>query len=274
MSALTKQENAEEENTARPGKRVSHYLLAYVTWTVNAIAISLIFGFQSLYPQDIAIFSNVVAPIAAGVSFVAALFCVRKYGFGFGRFNRVWVLFALGTAFSMVAESIWTIYNYVLNVAIPYPSAADIFYIAAYVPLFAGFVAYLQMFSRAMTKTRLAVAAVAIALSAIVVLTVVVPIEFSKSQAAALNFTDALYPILDLSLLSVALLCLVIFINGKLGKWWLLICGGAIFNIAGDELFLYQTSQSTYYNGSASDLLFIVGYLFFALAFYVHRKEL
>jgi hypothetical protein len=45
-------------------------------------------------------------------------------------------------------------------------------------------------------------------------------------------------------------------------------------NVVGDMLFSYATSQKTYFNGHPLDLFFYWGYIFFALAFYTHMKEL
>ena len=135
MTTITKQENVKQENTVKTGNRIRQEPLAYITWMIGTIAISLIFGLQSFYPQDIALFSNIAAPIAAGVSFVTALFCVRKYGFGFGRFSRVWVFVCPREPhLPWLRNQSGRFYNFVLNVAVPYPSVADIFYVAAYVP--------------------------------------------------------------------------------------------------------------------------------------------
>jgi TRAP-type mannitol/chloroaromatic compound transport system permease small subunit len=71
-----------------------------------------------------------------------------------------------------------------------------------------------------------------------------------------------------------ALVGLIIFQNGGIGKSWLWIILGIMLNVAGDMIFSYTTAQGTYYNGHLSELLFIYGYLFFTIAFYVHTKEL
>ena len=85
--------------------------------------------------------------------------------------------------------------------------------------------------------------------------------------------TDMIYPTLDLTLLSLTILSLAIFIGGAIEKWWLFFGAGATLYVIGDEFFLYQVANGTYYNGSVDDLIFLLAYLTFALAFYVHRKE-
>jgi hypothetical protein len=85
---------------------------------------------------------------------------------------------------------------------------------------------------------------------------------------------DLAYPLLDIALLSMALVGLAIFQKGNLGKSWLWVIMGILLNVAGDVIFSYTTAQGTYYNGHLSELLFIYGYFFFTIAFYVHTKEL
>ena len=62
--------------------------------------------------------------------------------------------------------------------------------------------------------------------------------------------------------------------KGSLGKWWLVLSLAIVFDVIGDEVFLYQSAQRTYYNGSFDNLFYIVAYFLFALAFYVHTKKL
>lgn len=85
---------------------------------------------------------------------------------------------------------------------------------------------------------------------------------------------DFAYPVLDVVLLSISFLGLLIFMNGKLGKSWLLINLGIFMDVCGDILFSYTTSQETYYSGHFLELFYHFGYLFFLLAFYIHTKEL
>lgn len=84
---------------------------------------------------------------------------------------------------------------------------------------------------------------------------------------------DFAYPLLDISLFSVAFLGLLIFWKGKLGKSWLLVNVAILLDVCADMLFSYATAQGTYYSGHIADLLFDLAYLFFLLAFYVHAKE-
>jgi hypothetical protein len=243
-------------------------------WAVSIALVSLTFGLQSYYPSLIGPLSNVFPAAGASAAFTSSLLCWKRYGFGLRRrFEAVWFFFSLGTGLWILAELTWASYYFILNVEVPYPSVADFFYIGGYLPMIAGLVLYLGAFSVAMSRKRLAVALASIAAAVTVAMGMVVPSELSQGLSALNIMTDLAYPILDLVLFSLTILCLAIFVGGRISKWWYLFGGASLLYVIGDEYFLYQVAAGNYYNGSIDDLFFILGYLTFALAFYAHRRE-
>jgi hypothetical protein len=85
---------------------------------------------------------------------------------------------------------------------------------------------------------------------------------------------DIAYPALDLCLLGYALLALLIFMRGRIAFAWALISSAIFMDVLADMLFTYTTLQGTYFNGHPLELAFHFGYTLYALAFYVHTKEL
>jgi len=244
-------------------------------WITSVLGISLVFAMQAYYQSLIGPLSNVLPAAAAAAAFGSALLCFLRYGHGVHRrFELVWFFFSLGTGLWVVAEVTWALYYFVFQVAVPYPSIADFFYIGGYFPIMAGLVLYLETFSVAMTRGRLVASLVAIGVSVTMALVFVVPVEASSSPTFLKALTDLAYPILDLALLSLTILALAIFIAGSIESWWLLFGVGSVLYVIGDEFFLYQYAAGSYYNGSLDDLIFILGYLTFAFAFYVHRRVL
>jgi len=200
---------------------------------------------------------------------------MRRYGFTLRlNFEAVWFLFTLGTGLWVFAETFWAFYYFVLKVAIPYPSLADIFYIGGYFPVMAGLLGYLNTFRVALSRRRLGFAICVIAAAVALALTFILPVELGQSLTALKFLTDMIYPVLDMALLSLAVLSLSIFIGGSIAKWWVIFGVGAALYVIADEFFLYQVANGTYYNGSVDDLIFLLGYLTVALAFYTHRKEM
>ena len=243
-------------------------------WIVGMGGVSGAFLLQSYYPSFIGPLSNVLPSAGASFAFASALLCWRRYGFRVHRrFEAVWFLFTLGTGMWIVAEVTWAIYYFILNVPVPYPSVADVFYIGGYFPLILGLAFYYGAFSVALSRRRLVAAAISIVIVALVALGLVMPTELSKGLGPLSTLIDMIYPILDLILFSLTALCLAIFLGGRISRWWILFGAGSLLYVVGDEYFLYQVAAGTYYNGSIDDMFFILGYLTFAIAFHAHRRE-
>jgi len=249
-------------------------LAAFRGWLLLTVAVSAVFAFQGFYSSLIGPISNVLPAACAGVAFVSALTNMRRYGFNLKvRFQAVWICFALGTGVWVLAETTWAIYYFILNVAVPYPSIADVFYIGGYLPMLAALILYYGTFASAMSRRRLAVAVPVIVGSIALSLGLVVPLELSMDYSMIHVMTDLIYPILDLTLLSAAILSSALFIGGRIRNYWFVLSGAIVLYVLGDEFFLYQVAVGSYYNGGLDDLLFLLGYLAFALAFYLHRRE-
>ena len=243
-------------------------------WIVGMFGVSGAFLLQSYYPSFIGPLSNVLPSAGAAFAFASALLCWRRYGFEIHRrFEAVWFLFTLGTGMWVVAEMTWATYYFVLNVPVPYPSVADVFYVGGYFPMILGLAFYFGAFSVAMSRQRLVAAAISIGIVALVALGLVMPSELSKGLGPLNTLVDLIYPILDLILFSLTALCLAIFLGGRISRWWVLFGAASLLYVVGDEYFLYQVAAGTYYNGSIDDMFFILGYLTFAIAFHAHRRE-
>lgn len=249
-------------------------LALYKITLVIAVVLTLVYAFQGYYLESISPLSNAVFPVVAGAAVFSSAFALRKYGPKLNKFLTIWLCFTIGMMLWFLGELTWAIYFFLLNVEIPYPSIADFFWLGGYVPLLIALFVYSRLFASVLSKQKKAlIATLIIILGALVSVALIVPLIGVEENLAAL-IIDLAYPLLDIALLSTALLGLTIFHKGDLGKSWLWIILGIMLNAAGDMIFSYTTAQGTYYNGHISELLFIYGYLFFMLAFYVHTKEL
>jgi hypothetical protein len=233
-----------------------------------------VYVFQGFYPEFISSLSNALFPVVASAAVFSSVFALRKYGPKLNKFLMVWMCFTVGMTLWFLGELSWAIYTFLLNVEIPYPSIADIFWLGGYIPLLIALFVYSRLFVSVLSNRKKAlIAAIIIILGVLVSAALIIPIMGVEENLAIL-IIDLAYPLLDIALLSMALVGLAIFQKGGLGKSWLWIILGIMLNVAGDMIFSYTTAQGTYYNGHLSELLFIYGYLFFTIAFYVHTKEL
>jgi two-component system, cell cycle response regulator len=136
----------------------------------------------------------------------------------------------------------------------PFPSAADIGYLAFYPLLYVGIVLLLRTrvstFGASLWLDGLLAATAAGALGTSVLLEVVVR---STHGSPLVVLTNIAYPLGD-----VLLLALLVFVfsvtRWRPGPAWALIATGLVFNTVGDAIYLYQSAVGTYVEGRFFDL--------------------
>lgn len=246
----------------------------YKAGLLLTVGLILIYALQGFYPDFIGVFSNAFPPVIAGAAVVVSGLSLERYWRkAKGRFSVIWLYFTCGLFLWFVGEAVWAGYTLVLGVELPYPSIADIFWIGGYIPFFTALYLYVKLFGGTLTKKMLALSMCITAALTILVTSVLLTPVLTAEENPTAAVMDFAYPILDLTLFSLALLGLIIFWKGKLGKSWLLIKVAISLNACADILFSWTTAQGTYYSGHMLDALFDLAYLFFLMAFYVHAKE-
>jgi len=254
---------------------------AYLLCLMTAIGLTVVYSFQSFYPVFMHDFSDIFPPFVAGVAVLTSFFAMRRYWDYLGsRLSKIWLGFTLGMLLWFLGELGWAVYTMVLHVEIPYPSIADAFWLSGYVPLFIALLLYVENFQPKISVKMFLVAGVIVAcMSAIVFSLLMIPVFADASQQDLVTLSISLaYPGLDIILFLEAVLGLLVFtvtrLKGRIGVAWLLINTAIFANVLGDMTFSYTTLNHTYYSGHPQELLFHWGYLLFALAFYVHSREL
>lgn len=243
--------------------------------------LALVYIFQSSYPDFMYTFSNVFPPFIAGVAVLSSFFALRRYWDNIGsRLSRIWLCFTLGMFLWFLGELGWAIYTMVLGIEIPYPSIADVFWLMGYVPLFVALLLYVEIIQPAISAKMFFVSAAIVAIvSAIAFTLLMLPVLAAAPEQDPVTLGISLaYPGLDLTLFLEAILGLLVFtatrLKGRVGRAWHFINVAILSNVVADGAFSYTTIEGTYYNGHPLELLFQLGYLLFALAFYVHSREL
>lgn len=246
----------------------------YKSSLILLTGLTLVYSLQGFYPKFIALFSDSFLPIIAGAAVISSGFSLQKYWHkAKEQFSIVWLCFTIGLFLWFVGEAVRTGYTVVWSVETPYPSIADAFWLSGCVPLFMALYLYFDIFKSVISR-KASTFAVAITASLAVFVSVGVIAPVAKTADLTTRMVDFLYPVLDLALLSIAILGLFIFLKGNLGKSWALITSGVLLNAWADVLFSYSKLQGAYYAGHPIELLYAVAYVFFLLAFYVHTKEL
>jgi hypothetical protein len=258
-----------------------HLKNVYLVALIFALGLTVIYYFQTYYTHFMTLFSNAFPLLIAGAAVVASGFALRNYWENLeSKFSRIWLGFSLGMIFWFAGELSWAVYTLVFDVKIPYPSVADLYRLVGYGFVFFAVFVYIELFRPAISKKMVAAASIVVLpASAFIVPSLLL---FVSARVSTVNLTTQLlglaYPLLDLSLLALAMLGLLVFtttgLKGRLASVWLLINAGIIMNVFGDILFSYANLQNTYYIGHSLELFFHLGYLLFLLSFYTHTKKL
>ena len=148
----------------------------------------------------------------------------------------------------------------------PFPSAADVGYLAFYPLLYVGIALLLRRrvstFSASLWLDGLVAATAAGALASSVLVEVVVN---STHGSPLVVVTNLAYPLGD-----VLLLALIVFVfsvtRWQPGRAWTLIAAGLLLNTVGDAVYLYQTAVGSYTEGTVLDLVWPVSLVLIALA--------
>lgn len=210
-------------------------------------------------------FSNGFLATAAGVM---GFLISRHWGGSKSAVGKAVLLISLGTTSWGLGTLIWSFYNFVLHVPVPYPSWADLGYVLA-VPLWTIGVYYLSKATGAKFSLRklhgrlmLILLPLLAAVASYYFLYVIARKSSFVVEGGLLKiFLDFYYPLGDWVILTVAFLVFGLsfqYLGGRF-RWPVMITLlGFVLMFISDFMFSYTTTVGIYYNGHLVDLLFTV----------------
>ncbi|WP_322907051.1 DUF4084 domain-containing protein [Paenibacillus sp. SGZ-1009] len=194
------------------------------------------------------------------------------------RHRPFWLLLLLGCISYTVAELIWLTYENVMNVKVPFPSYADIFYVIQVLFYMLAFFYKLQREKGSLSVIRLLLD-IAILMTVLTTLSWHFLIRFiialtGMSYISPEVLLSITYAISDLVLLGGASSLYLSKIRTLSSKVVLFLCAGLLLQVVGDTLFLYSITLNNDNSGSWLDPLFTAGLLLAGYAGIVHIDEL
>lgn len=163
----------------------------------------------------------------------------------------------LGQASYGIGLVIWTYYNIVLHVEIPYPSVADVFFIVFFSILMAyGCLSLLKIYTPFISKKSLLEALGIFILSGVFIYAINKP-DVSNNLAPLVRITNIAYPLVDTLLLSLAFITLRIS-GGKVKMGMATLVFGFMLQVAADLFYTYRTAHELYWNGDVSDMIYTI----------------
>jgi hypothetical protein len=163
--------------------------------------------------------------------------------------SRIWAAMTLGLLLWAAGETIWSIYELVLQQDTPFPSWADVLWTIGYVPLIYSVASQFLPLRASMNRMRkFLIAAVLAVMAGLILWLVVVPIltEPEAGTPAELFFSLA-YPVGDIFLISFGVALVAAFLGGELALAWGAVAAGIILLSVADLLFSYGVLHGLYY---------------------------
>jgi hypothetical protein len=201
---------------------------------------------------------------------VAAVQCVRQArGLG-GRLRRGWMLMGASSLAWGLGMAVWTSYESIGGRDIPFPSAADLGYLAT-VPLA---VAALLLFptapQRRAAQARTVIDGLVIGASLLIVSWILAlgPVVRGGGAGPLADVIAIAYPLGDVIMATIVLFAMARSrLGSPLGRaTLLLLCGGLLAAAVSDSGFSYLALQNAYASGSRIDLGWFLGYAMVFLA--------
>jgi len=224
--------------------------------------------------------TNILFVLVSGMTAAFGLLVVREDRKGAQslthlrlRLRRVHFGFFLVILLWFLGECTWTVYAVILGVQVPYPSIADVFYLAGYIPAFLSILGFMRIFQRLVTPLKKIVSAlVGLLILGVTAVFLLTPLSVSSSPVFVKAF-DLAYPVMDAVLMALVTTRLIAFIGTSLGRpWTWIFCGLLLYSFA-DIMFSWGTLAGWYYSGHPIELLWLYGYLAFALGFNRQRAQ-
>ncbi|MDX1440960.1 MAG: HAMP domain-containing sensor histidine kinase [Nitrosopumilaceae archaeon] len=156
-----------------------------------------------------------------------------------------------------MAEQIWNLYEHVLEID-PYPSVADLFYVAAPIFMFISLFAFLNSTGKKIPFKHIVLA---IGISAtILVPSLIFTLEAGTEDSILENAVAVAYPIVDSILLVPAIISFSFLVSSKRNFFWLMIIAGIIVMMVADTIFLFLVLGEGYVDGHPVDILWVSSY--------------
>ncbi len=185
--------------------------------------------------------------------------------------GKLLIFLGIGLLAQWIGLQIWTYYNVIAKVEVPYPSWADVGYFGL-VPAYVVAALLLAKvtgarYSLKSLKGKLIVFVIPVVSLIAAYLLFVNKVGFADSSALKVFF-DLAYPLGEIIPVTIALAVLLMttdLLGGKMRSRIQLLVFAFAFQFITEYFFLYQTGVGTYVNGGISDLLYATSYAIMGL---------
>ncbi|HRQ22357.1 MAG TPA: hypothetical protein PLF42_02920 [Anaerolineales bacterium] len=200
----------------------------------------------------------IVVPLALGVTFLALRLWRQMPA---GTQNRsLWLGLSVGWVMWTIAELWWAVASWI-GQEVPYPSWADFFWLAGYLPMYFA----IRVRIRSLPKIddwqrRAGIWGLAIAVIGFTILFILIPIIQASDPSAFLESAiTMLYPLADLALVIFLVQLLFSYQQGMYGRAWQWLTGGFALFAFSDLMFAYASTAELYQPDQQLNLISTLG---------------
>lgn len=191
------------------------------------------------------LYSNVLAVVASGSALILSVQVMYRQKTK-GLFPRLYVSLGLALALWFTAEVIWAYYETIVGIETPFPSLADAFWLAGYVPFFYFLVGINKNFlgmSKSMFLPLLTMSSIGFVLLGNILLSIYQAADLTSEDGITSYIVGSAYPLADMFLVVPAIAAFIQLRKGKLTftPWAFIVIATIVF-IIGDIGFAYSTS--------------------------------
>lgn len=246
------------------------------------ILISLEFyGYMDPWAESVSATLNLIWVFSALLALVAVSQLLRLYERGDAP-RRIWALIWLGLLLRLGGEISYFVLESVMKIEVPYPSIADYFWLASYIPMLAAMVLLVWGYRKLHLTFRKwsLVVVIPLILIILVLITIFValPIVTNADAPLADKVFNPAYMYLDFLIIVPALLITFAFSKARQGKPWQLISYAFMFFAVFDTVAAYLYANDLYSTGNYINLMWVSGYVMIAIAaayqMYLIQEEL
>jgi class 3 adenylate cyclase len=244
------------------------YILFYIIWTKFHWGATETFRLIPSWDIDrnFALISNLAYQPVSLFATIVAWRIARNSAFDSG-LRRAWFILGLAVAAQTLGDTAWFYLEVILNQQ-PFPSVADIFFLAFYPLALWGLLSLPSAPLKPAERLRVLLDL------GIIMITAWMAIWFFIISPTAAHYENgridqilaAAYPVGDLVLLGGIFALLIRGAEGAVRSMLMLYLTGLLLNVAGDLSYAYASLNGTYVSGGWMDISWIIAYWFFALA--------
>lgn len=179
--------------------------------------------------------------------------------------------FTIGLVSLFIGEQLWTIYKDFLGME-PFPSEADFFYLAFYPLISVFFLHYLRSNKKFLSKK---IILFGFTISASLLMPNIIATYDLNSEERNLGIIVAMaYPLADVLILGFAVISTMFLFQEGRSYFWIMMTLGVFVWILANIIFLQSEINEDYYNGHASDVLWLTAYVVWTFSLLDYAKKL